>query len=91
MRISHTRAMVHAALSGLLDEVPMRVDEVFNVQVPLECPEVPSEVLDPRSTWSDAGEYDQTARRLASMFVENFRKYEAGVGPEVVQSGPHAA
>lgn len=90
IRIAHTRAMVHAALQGTFDNAPKRRDPVFNVMVPEECPDVPREVLDPRSTWSDCNEYDAQARRLASMFVENFQKYEGSVAATVRDSGPRA-
>src|SRR5688572_24009973 len=53
MDIDHTRAMVSAATSGRLVDVPTKTHDIFNLEVPLECPGVPAEVLDPRSTWDD--------------------------------------
>jgi phosphoenolpyruvate carboxykinase (ATP) len=90
MRIAHTRAMITAALGGQLDKVPYRRHPVFNVDVPTYCPGVPSEVLDPRSTWGDKEAYDEQARRLAGMFVENFRAFEADVSHAVKEAGPRA-
>src|SRR4051812_2622937 len=52
MKISYTRAMIRAVLSGALDKMPYERDPIFNVDVPSACPEVPSEVLKPRDTWS---------------------------------------
>lgn len=90
MKISYTRAMVHAALNGALKDVPTVTDPNFNLQVPTSCPDVPTEVLDPRSTWADKAAYDAQAHKLAAMFVENFRKYASHVPETVVASGPKA-
>jgi phosphoenolpyruvate carboxykinase (ATP) len=88
MRIDHTRTMVRAALSGALDSVEYETDPVFGVAVPLAVPGVPSSVLRPRSTWSDAAAYDEKARELAEMFAENFEAYADGVPEEVRAAGP---
>ena len=63
---------------------------VFNIDVPTTCPGVPDSVLDPRSTWPDAGKYDEQARKLAGMFVENFKTFEKDVAPAVKEAGPKA-
>jgi phosphoenolpyruvate carboxykinase (ATP) len=90
IRIAYTRSMVHAALEGSFDGVPMRDDPNFHFVVPTACPEVPSEVLEPRLTWQDGRAYDEAAARLAAMFQENFSKYDGKVAPEVTASGPRA-
>jgi phosphoenolpyruvate carboxykinase (ATP) len=88
--IGYTRAMVRAALSGDLDDVPMVEDPNFRVQVPTACPNVPSEVLNPRNTWEDKEAYDRQARKLAAMFRENFEQYAPAVSEAVRASGPAA-
>ena len=88
MRIAHTRAMITAALGGQLESVSYRKHPVFNIDVPASCPGVPNEVLDPRSTWPDAAAYDEQARKLAKMFVENFKTFENDVAPSVKEAGP---
>ena len=88
MKIAHTRAMIRAALSGLLDGVAYETDPSFNLDVPQTCPGVPAEVLRPRSTWKNAADYDAQARKLASMFIENFKAFEAEASPEVKAAGP---
>ena len=88
MSIAHTRAMITAALSGQLDNVQYQRHPIFNVEMPLTCPGVPDEVLDPRSTWTDRSAYDQQAKKLASMFVENFKMFEGDVDRTVVEAGP---
>jgi phosphoenolpyruvate carboxykinase (ATP) len=90
MRIGHTRAMIRAALSGALDQVPYQTDPIFNLDVPQVCPDVPAEVLNPRSTWKDTAAYDSQARKLAAMFVENFQTFEAEAAPDVIAAGPKA-
>jgi phosphoenolpyruvate carboxykinase (ATP) len=90
MRIAHTRSMIKAALSGALDNVPYQRDEVFNLDVPSTCPDVPPAVLTPRQTWADAAAYDGQAGKLAKMFVDNFREFEDAVSPEVKAAGPRA-
>jgi len=88
MRLAYTRAMVHAALSGRLADVPTQPDPVFGLHIPEQVPGVPSEVLMPRSTWSDPAAYDEQAQKLAAMFRENFKKFEAEVSEEVRRAGP---
>jgi phosphoenolpyruvate carboxykinase (ATP) len=88
MKIRHTRAMIRAILNGSLAQVETRPDPVFGVHVPVTCPDVPSEVLQPRGTWADAARYDEKAHDLARRFNENFKKYEAGVSPEVRAAAP---
>ena len=88
IKIAHTRAMVHAALDGSLLSVPMRVDDNFGIEVPETCPGVPAEILKARNTWANGSAYDEQARKLAAMFVENFRNYADSVTEEVRAAGP---
>ncbi|HEX6047188.1 MAG TPA: phosphoenolpyruvate carboxykinase [Pyrinomonadaceae bacterium] len=88
MKISYTRAMIRAILNGSLAQVETAPDPIFGVNVPVSCPEVPSEVLQPRNTWEDKDAYDRHARDLARRFNENFKKYEAGVSEAVRAVAP---
>jgi phosphoenolpyruvate carboxykinase (ATP) len=90
MKIAHTRAMINAALSGALATVAVERDPIFNLDVPTACPGVPAEVLSPRNTWKDKAAYDQMAKKLATMFVDNFRTFEATSSPAVKAAGPKA-
>jgi phosphoenolpyruvate carboxykinase (ATP) len=90
MKIGHTRVMIHAALAGALDDVPYERDKIFNLEVPTRCPGVPETVLSPRGTWKDAVAYDAQAARLAKMFVDNFKAFEADAAPDVRAAGPKA-
>jgi phosphoenolpyruvate carboxykinase (ATP) len=86
--IAYTRAMVQAALSGELDDVPTVTDPVFGVAVPKCCPNVPDGLLQPRSTWTDQEAYDRAARDLAARFVENFKRFEHDAPADVRKAGP---
>ena len=85
--IKYSRAMVTAALAGSFDIVKFRHDDVFNLDVPLECPGVPSDVLDPKNTWVDKDSYDLSAKKLAEMFVDNFTKFD-NVPDDIRTAGP---
>jgi phosphoenolpyruvate carboxykinase (ATP) len=90
MKISYTRAMIRAILNGSLAKTETRPDPIFGVGVPVSCPDVPSEVLQPRNTWTDQEAYDRQARDLARRFNENFKKYESGVSEAVRAVAPKA-
>lgn len=87
LNLNYTRAMVRAALGGGLDEVAYAEDPVFGLAMPRSCPDVPSEVLTPRSTWRDPNAYDAKAGELAKLFDENFRAFE-GVSVDITGAGP---
>jgi phosphoenolpyruvate carboxykinase (ATP) len=86
--LPHTRALIDAALSGALDHVPMRTDPVFGVQVPTVVEGVPPELLEPRTTWSDPAAFDAQAAKLATMFHDNFRRFEDKMPEDVRAAGP---
>jgi len=88
MKIAYTRAMLTAALSGQLDNVKYQKHDIFNLDIPTTCPGVPDSVLDPRSTWPDKDAYDAQAKKLAGMFVENFKTFEKHVDASVKAAGP---
>ncbi len=88
MNLSYTRAMVNAALTGDLADVATEADPVFGLHIPAEVPDVPSEVLNPRTTWADGAEYDAAAQKLSSMFKENFGQFEELVPAGVKEAGP---
>ena len=90
MPIRATRRLLHAALSGELDGVDYRVDEVFGFDVPVEVPGVERSLLDPRSTWHDPAAYDAKAQELAGMFAANFEKFAADAGEAITAAGPKA-
>ena len=88
MKIHYTRAMLNAALNGKLDNVEMVKDPFFNLSVPVSCEGVPSEVLNPRNTWKDKKAYDEMAKKLAGMFINNFKEFEEATSKEIITAGP---
>lgn len=76
MNLSYTRKMVESALNGSLKDAPMRTDSIFDLEIPMTCPGVPKELLDPMQTWHDKEAYIETALELKQKFEENYRKYQ---------------
>lgn len=90
MKLKYTRAMITAALRGKLDNVGYTKHMVFGLSMPNSCPDVPSEVLHPRNTWSDKVAYDAKAKDLAMKFNENFKKYADRANAEILAAAPKA-
>jgi phosphoenolpyruvate carboxykinase (ATP) len=83
-----TRQIVRAATAGSLDGVETKRHPIFNVEVPLSCPGVPGDLLDPQSTWASKDEYETQARDLARRFQENFERFTNTVPAGVREAGP---
>lgn len=88
MSLKITRALVNAALDGRLDKVEFVTESSFGLSIPVSCPEVPSEILNPRNSWADKADYDRTAADLARRFEANFEKFEAS--DAIRAAGPKA-
>jgi len=88
MKLSYTRAMITAALNGELEKVAYTEHPVFGLKMPATCPEVPSEILNPRNTWADQQDYDRRANELAAAFIENFKQFDAYANEEMRRSLP---
>ena len=90
MKLKYTRSMVTAALNGSIEKSEFIHDDIFNVDIPKEIIDCPSEVLNPRDTWSDKAAYDAQAKKLANMFKENFEKKYPDMPAEIKNAGPKA-
>lgn len=88
MKISWSRAILHAILEGRLTNVSSERDPIFNLQIPTQVPEIPKEILFPRNTWTDGGAYDDKAKELARLFRQNFKPYSDLLPKEIEESGP---
>jgi phosphoenolpyruvate carboxykinase (ATP) len=85
----YTRAMINAALKGLLDKVDYELHPVFEMLMPKRCPGVPETLLSPRYTWRDRGAYDKAAYDLAELFRKNFEQYAInGLDDSIVKAIP---
>lgn len=90
MKLKYTRAMVSAALSGELNGVEYELDPIFNVYIPKSCPNVPSEILDPRKVWENTAEYEVAAKSLAKKFKDNFAAKYPDMPKNISDAGPKA-
>ncbi|MBM2815125.1 MAG: pckA [Ignavibacteria bacterium] len=86
--IRHTRNLLNAALDGHLNDVEYRKDSVFGFEVPLSCPDVPEDVLDPSTSWGNKDEYWMKYDALAARYIENFKLFSEGCPEEVAKAGP---
>ena len=90
MKLKYTRAMINAALRGDLEHVTFEQHPIFGLDMPTECNNVPSEVLNPRKTWEDKEAYDKKAKNLAKFFSDNFEKFEKQANDEIMAGAPRA-
>ncbi len=86
--IRHTRNLLNAALDGRLQQVEYRKDKLFGFDVPLSCPDVPSDVLDPSTSWGNADDYWRRYDALAARYIENFKLFADGCPPVIAAAGP---
>ncbi|MFD1020560.1 phosphoenolpyruvate carboxykinase (ATP) [Thalassobacillus hwangdonensis] len=87
MKLSYTRAMIHSALEGELNNAETTQDPIFGLEIPMHVPGVPDDVLVPRKTWNDPEAYDKKAKELAMKFHENFEKFTKA-SDEIASAGP---
>lgn len=78
IKLAYTRAILDAIYAGDLNDAPKQTDPVFGFEIVTRCPNVPSEVLLPRNTWSDNSAYDRSYRKLAELFEHNFTTFAEG-------------
>ncbi len=90
IKLRYTRAMITAALENKLEEVNYENHPVFGVAVPMECPEVPTELLNPRNTWEDKAKYDEQAQMLAGLFNKNFEQFAEYANEQIMSGAPKA-
>jgi phosphoenolpyruvate carboxykinase (ATP) len=88
LSIHHTRTLLNDALEGKLGKVKFRKDPVFGFEVPKECEGVPTDILDPASTWGSREEYVKKYDALAARFIENFKLFREGCPQDIIEAGP---
>jgi phosphoenolpyruvate carboxykinase (ATP) len=88
MKLDYTRAAIDAIHDGSLARARFTIDPIFGLEVPTTCPNVPSDILAPRTCWPDADAYDHMARRLARLFHDNFQRYADYATDEIRAAGP---
>ena len=80
--------MVSAALNGSFDNVEFKHHDIFNVDYPVSCPNVPDEMLNARGLWADKAAYDEQANKLAQMFYDNFTSKYPNMPSNITEAGP---
>ncbi|MGE0141882.1 MAG: phosphoenolpyruvate carboxykinase (ATP) [Planctomycetota bacterium] len=88
MSLRYTRAIIDAIHDGSLASAPKVKDPIFGLAVPTRCANVPDDVLIPKNTWADKAAYENTARKLAMLFHENFKKYADHASEAIRAAGP---
>lgn len=88
IKLSYTRAMITAVLNGSLDDINYQEHPIFGLHMPTSCPNVPSEILDPKSTWADKDGYDAAAQKLSTQFQANFKQFEDQANEEILAGAP---
>ena len=91
IKLRFTRAMITSALEGKLDHVDYTTHEIFGLEMPNECENVPTEILNPKNTWADKLAYDAKANHLANEFVKNFKQFEDNANAEILAAAPKAS
>jgi phosphoenolpyruvate carboxykinase (ATP) len=90
MKLGYTRSMIHSALNGSLLKQTFEQDAIFGLWMPKECEGVPSEILNPRNTWTDKAAYDEKAMWLAHALMDNFKKFSTGTSDDIHAGAPLA-
>jgi phosphoenolpyruvate carboxykinase (ATP) len=87
-RLKYSRIILDAIHSGELANAKYEVYPTFNLQIPTFVSGVPSEILNPQRSWK-LGEEDfkRELKKLAGLFMENFKKYEAEATEDVIRAG----
>jgi phosphoenolpyruvate carboxykinase (ATP) len=89
MSIHATRACINAILEGSIHEVEFEQTRFFKLHIPKSLPGVDTQLLNPRNAWADKDDFDRTAKKLAGMFIENFKKYMSDTTEfDFTQAGP---
>jgi phosphoenolpyruvate carboxykinase (ATP) len=88
INLRYTRSMINAAIEGRLNGTNFEKHDIFGLQMPTECPNVPEELLNPEKTWSDSRNYREKAHQLARFFVDNFKKFEDAASDEIMKAAP---
>lgn len=88
MSLKITRALITAALKGDLNDVEYEEHDIFGLHMPKTCPNVPTNVLNPKNTWRDKELYDKKANDLANAFNENFEKFNDVASDKISDAAP---
>jgi phosphoenolpyruvate carboxykinase (ATP) len=87
--LKDNRATIDSIFDGSLDKAEFEIMPVFNLRIPKTVKNVDSKILNPRSFWANKDDYDTTARKLAQMFIDNFKNFtDTSLGKNLLSAGP---
>jgi phosphoenolpyruvate carboxykinase (ATP) len=87
--LTYTRAILDAIHNGGLKTVQYENFAVFNLKIPVSCPGIPNELLNPARCWQGSQtEFRSELSELAGLFRKNFLIYKDLVSAEVEAAGP---
>jgi len=86
--LKYTRSIISAILDGSINDTEYANTEVFNLSIPTNLKGIPSEILNPKNTWTDKSAFDNKANDLAALFIKNFEKYSEEASTEVIAAAP---
>jgi phosphoenolpyruvate carboxykinase (ATP) len=84
--IPTTRAVINAIQSGSLRDVETQTIPHLNLEAPVAVEGVDEKLLNPKSTWKNPENFDDEAKKLAQLFVDNFKKFD--VSEDIIKAGP---
>ncbi|MDO9136377.1 MAG: phosphoenolpyruvate carboxykinase (ATP), partial [Lutibacter sp.] len=86
--LKDTRAIIDAILDGSIDKAETVHIPFLNLKAPKALPKV-SDILDPRTTYSNVQEWEEKAIKLAGLYIKNFEQYtNTEEGKALVIAGP---
>ena len=85
IKLPYTRAMISAAINGVLDTVHFKKESIFGLYIPEFIPEVPKELLDPSKNSDDKEPYLKISSELIQKFRDNISQYKGSVNEEILR------
>ena len=64
IQLKFTRAMINAAINNQLNHINYIEHDIFGLNMPMTCPNVPKEILNPINTWGNKDQYIKKAKIL---------------------------
>lgn len=87
--LKDNRTVIDEIFAGRLDDAEYETMPVFNLRIPKTVQGVDSKMLNPRNLWPNKNEYDAALRKLAGMFIENFKNFtDTPKGKALAAAGP---
>ena len=84
-----TRLIIDTILNDELNDIETEIIPYFNLAIPKSVNNISSNVIDPRKSWNTYAEWENKAKELAQLFINNFQKFcDNNHGKKLLASGP---